>query len=231
MMEVVSRKLRLRVGEPASPRELMADWRQGGPAHLPDEPGSRYTGFQEIVDLAENALTAHYEGLKDLRNPTPEKDPASSWHLSLYDIFIRPSAETISGVLQQLGQTRIVFAFDECTQLGAAPRTGGIPILTAVNQITLIALQRMIKAGDKHHLGDVTIWYILLDTNSSIIDLAPQSLLAPSFRLGLNHTTLPPWLYLGFDQMRRMQQPVLTPNDALHISHLQFYGRPVSSYH
>ena len=49
--------------------------------------------------------------------------------------------------------------------------------------MTLIALQRIIKSFDAHPVEDLILWFLLLDTTSSIPDLLPQVPDVPSTRL------------------------------------------------
>ena len=96
--------------------------------------------------------------------------------------------------------------------------------------MSLIALQRIIKAGDKSVAHGVTIWYLLLDTNSSIFELAPSGSNSPSDRLIDHMVPLPVWPYLGFNQMVPAEygEDAATAGEALSIEHLKVYGRPVS---
>ena len=96
--------------------------------------------------------------------------------------------------------------------------------------MSLIALLRIIKASDKFDMQDITIWYLLLDTSSSVSDLAPFGPNASSFRLTKALSLLPPWTYLGFNQMVDVgHSKVKKPDDVLKVGHQKTYGRPVSS--
>lgn len=77
----------------------------------------------------------------------------------------------------------------------------------------------------------VPLWFLFLDTNSSVLELNPPSDLAQSTRLTRDHEPLPIWPYVGFHQIiaadRRANRVINTPREALLISHLKRYGRPV----
>jgi hypothetical protein len=98
--------------------------------------------------------------------------------------------------------------------------------------MSLIGLQRIIKAGDGYDRHGVTIWYlqVLLDTNLSIFDIAPVGPHAPSNRLTDEVRPLPIWPYIGFNQMvdPTHVEGIQTAADVLSLKHLKVYGRPVS---
>jgi hypothetical protein len=66
--------------------------------------------------------------------------------------------------------------------------------------MSLIALQRIMKAYDDF-VDEVHVWFLLLDTNSSLIDLTPLGKDAPSDRFEKGFRSLPAWPYVGFNQM------------------------------
>ena len=77
----------------------------------------------------------------------------------------------------------------------------------------------------------ITIWYVLLDTSSSVSDLAPYGPNSPSFRLTKELSLLPSWTYLGFNQMVDvdLSKGIKKPADVLRVNYQKAYGRPVSS--
>jgi len=163
----------------------------------------------------------------------PEEAPAN-YHRTLYSILCQPSISRLSKILKGAGFNRFVIAFDECSNLNLATenRTADdVYNLRPKWDMSLIALQRIIKAGDGFTSGDVTFWYLLLDTNSSIFDLAPAGPESPSDRLTHNLIPLPVWPYLGFNQMvpTRYTESIKTAAQVLSVKHLKAYGRPVSS--
>jgi hypothetical protein len=99
-----------------------------------------------------------------------------------------------------------------------------------VAYMTLIALQSMIKTIDQFQSSDVILWFLLLDTNSSIYDLTPWGDKATSKRLASDFRMPPPWPYVGFNQMvpKNIKDQIELPCKVLTIDYLKTYGRPVS---
>ena len=99
--------------------------------------------------------------------------------------------------------------------------------------MSLIALQRIIKVYDDF-VAEVPFWFLLLDTNSSVIYMAPLGKEAPSDRFENGYRSLPAWPYVGFNQMAKKDVFASTnetklPTDAHSMRHLKRYRRPVSS--
>jgi len=93
--------------------------------------------------------------------------------------------------------------------------------------MSLIALQCIIKAYDEF-VSKVPVWFLLLDTNSSIVDMTPFGKEAPSDRYEKGYKSLSTWPYIGFNQMAR-RDVLKFPTDVHYIQHLKLYGRPVSN--
>jgi hypothetical protein len=97
--------------------------------------------------------------------------------------------------------------------------------------MTLIALQRIIKAYDEF-VSDVLFWFLLLDTNSCVVDLFMGGKEYSSRRFHRGYISLPPWTFLGFNQMVEHTSTLLASEDihtrALSIKYLKTHGRPVS---
>lgn len=95
--------------------------------------------------------------------------------------------------------------------------------------MTLIALQRILKAADSFvgTFQPITFWFLLLDTTSSAHMLAPSGPQAASWRLTSTVVPLPPFVYLGFNQMAR-ELELKTAGQAMDLEHLKQFGRPVS---
>ncbi|KZT01802.1 uncharacterized protein LAESUDRAFT_450992 [Laetiporus sulphureus 93-53] len=90
--------------------------------------------------------------------------------------------------------------------------------------MSLIALQHIIKAADEFSFPHgVEFRYMLLDTNSSVYELAPSD--ASSYRLAGALQPLPVWCYVDFDQMRRDVE-LKSAEQALLIRFLAMFGRP-----
>ena len=211
--------------------DLMRDWELDNVIDV--ARSSRHTSFTEVATLAFERLTTGKDAIQGLRLPSPRPPDytrsVADWHNDLFSHFCLSSYLTLVEVLRKLGQEYLVFAFDECTQLGNPTKLSGDR--SPQMGMTLIALQRIIKSFDAYPAEDVTLWFLLLDTTSSIPDLLPQGPDAPSIRLTEGYIPLPPWPYVGFNQLVPKNHIVgfQKPSDAHHLGHLKHYGRPVSN--
>ena len=148
-----------------------------------------------------------------------------NYNRSLYHILYQPHTSRLSEIISRAGFNRFVIAFDECSKLNFRNNW------RRSSDMSLIALQRIIKAGDYFEAHGVSIWYLLLDTNPSIFGpMAPPVPPSPSDRLTRDLIPLPVWPYLEFNQMvpAMYSEGIRTTAQALSISHLKAYGRPVS---
>ncbi|KZT00627.1 uncharacterized protein LAESUDRAFT_764460 [Laetiporus sulphureus 93-53] len=92
--------------------------------------------------------------------------------------------------------------------------------------MSLIVLHRIIKAADQFAFPHgIEFWYMLLDTNSSLYELAPSGPDASSYRLAGALKPLPVWCYVNFDQMRRDVE-LKSAEQALLIRFLAMFSRP-----
>jgi hypothetical protein len=237
MMGIVASKLKAQATSNTSQgvagwnKDLMMDWQLDNPTDV--VKSSRHGCFTEVENLAFARLKSGKEAIKGMRllSPRPINYARSvaDWHNDLFEYFCLPSYQALVGVLRELGQEYFVFAFDECTELEN-------PVILSKDRksqmgMTLIALQRIIKSLDAFSKGDDTLWFLLLDTTSSIPDLLPHGPNAPSIRLTEGYIPLPPWPYVGFNQVVPKGHIVgfRKPSDAHYLEHLKVYGRPVSS--
>jgi len=209
---------------------LMTDWELDNAIDVAQS--SRYGSFAKVERLADEYLKTGKEAIQGLRLPSSRPHDYTrsvvDWHCDLFSHFCLSSYQRFAGVLRELGQEYFVFAFDECTQLGNPAKLSADRIPQV--GMTLIALQRIIKSFDAYPAEDITLWFLLLDTTSSIPDLLPQGPDAPSIRLTEGFIPLPPWPYVGFNQVVPKDHIVRIqkPSDALHLGHVKVYGRPVS---
>jgi hypothetical protein len=221
-MDVVTTKLTPRIGSGLSLKDMMSDWVLDTPADVINS--SRYRCFAEVANAANRRLSRSVE---DLRRMQTESSTVAGWHTLLFNHFCSAPATKLARVLKKLKQEYFVLAFDECSQLGIVEPISPSP--QSVLGMSLIALMRIIKAGDELDLKGVTIWYLLLDTNSSIFDMVPQGPNAPSNRLRTELAMLPPWSYLRFNQMVEAHHTanIQKPTHVLSVEFLKAYGRPV----
>jgi hypothetical protein len=231
-MHIVAEKLKVRDTSSSPLKDWMNDWDLDTPTH--PTRSIRHKSFLLVKNKAEHLLRTTQ--LQALRMPSPQigsPNPAVvDWHDDLYRVLCSPYAKELAQVLKRLQRTSFVIAFDECSYLGIQrPAEGTEPSRSPAWGKSLIALQRIIKAGDNADNHGVNFWYLLLDTNSSIFDLVPSGPNAPSSRLTQNLIMLPPWHHIGFNQMVNANhaQGIKTPADVLEVRHQQAYGRPVSN--
>lgn len=237
-MDVVADKLESRSLSTLSLVTLMEDWQLDDSESSNPTKSARHDCFLEVEARACKLLQT--EALGKLRDSVLGKDTAILWYETLYSKLCLPSAQKLLKLLDklQLDHRYFVLAFDECSEIGisASDDTGNpeedLWKLQAGG--SLIGLQRIIKAGDRYHVShdkcDITLWHLLLDTSSSISDLAPSGVTAVSSRLRNKLQVLPPWSYLGFNRMvdRNHTKKIKTPADVLTLKHQKPYGRPVS---
>ena len=151
-------------------------------------------------------------------------------------MFCLPSFEKLSQILKKRNVKRFLLAIDECSELNSnipVPVPGEKPYRAPLWVMSLIALQRIIKAYDEFVAG-VPVWFLLLDTNSSVINMAPLGKEAPSDRFEKGCRSLPAWPYVGFNQMAKKDifapaNEIKLPTHVHSLKHLKRYGRPVSS--
>lgn len=149
------------------------------------------------------------------------KAGAPEWHQKLFNYFCRAAFERLSSKIKDTGNDKFFLALDECTALKPAGADERAPL----KRISLIALQRILKAAEV--MSDpVCFWFLLLDTNSSVVMLLPSGPSAPSWRLLVDLAPLPPFVYLGFNQHLMLMRKE-KPSDSLSLGNLKNTGRPV----
>ncbi|OBZ66974.1 hypothetical protein A0H81_13300 [Grifola frondosa] len=151
-----------------------------------------------------------------------------TWHEELFTLLVKPSFDQLAEILAANNVNTFLVAFDECTQLDIIKKSPNIRRSTPPQWgMSLIALQRILKATDEFALPGVRFWFLLLDTNSSVTDLAPVGPNVPSYRLRSGFVPLPVWSCLGFDQLKPKRNDLpQTPQGAHFLEHLRRYGRP-----
>jgi hypothetical protein len=209
----------------------MDDWELTRPEN-PDE-SSRHDLFSSVVQQAQNSLLTVRETLLQQRPKSPTSKSPSSWHHSLFSNFCADSAEKLSLQLHKLHHDIFVLAFDECSALNSLNDSSDPPTpnYAPSTYMSLIALLRIIKAQDSFIYYGVKFWYPLLDTTSNMFVPLPSGRKAPSFRLTDSLRPLPPWLYLGFNQMVPTNYVISTmkASQFLTLERLKVFGRPVGT--
>ena len=224
-MAVVAEKIEARGDSAPQEGDWMYDWHLDSATNI--DNSRRHTYFAEVAAGAEKLLLSNFKvivetrvsyKMQDIAADATDLDSAPVWHKRLFKLLCHPSFEKLSQILKKRHVKWFVLAVDECSELSSTK-----PVL--------IALQRIIKAYDDF-VSEVPVWFLLLDTNSSIIDMSPLGKEAPSDRFEKGYRSLPAWPYVGFNQMAKKDVFVdkkKLPTDVHSMQHLKLYGRPVSS--
>ncbi|OBZ69610.1 hypothetical protein A0H81_10227 [Grifola frondosa] len=154
-----------------------------------------------------------------------------TWHCELFELLAKPYFDQLGKILSANNIGRFLIAFDECTRLEMAKETEETKRTkkTTAPQwgMSLMALQRILKASDAYTFSGARFWFLLLDTASYVTDFAPPGRNVSSFRLRRGFISLPIWSCLGFDQLKPEGQDLpRKPKDAHFLEHLKKYGRP-----
>ncbi|KAG6849106.1 hypothetical protein H0H93_011282 [Arthromyces matolae] len=235
LLEVVGEDLPNR----KSPEEFSQAWRSEAPYSTLSTLSSRQAHFERIRDLAKRKLLLHAEVLNKNRNlmpavkeaasPWPVNDPSYreemiqrvDWYKSVYDTLVKDHAQRIMEHLEKTQASEeksFILSFDECAELNLTT-----PHWYPQDKMTLLALRRLLKAGEDHN-----IWYVLLDTTSEIEHIIPVTgELAASFRRRTGLSPLPPYMYIYSNVMLdRLEETPATPKRTLRLDFLQHFGRP-----
>ena len=241
-MVVVAEKIKARGDSVSQVGDWMYDWRLDSAINIVDSP--RYACFAEVAARAEQLLLDNYKAIVDTRVSSNFQDiavddtidSALASHKRLFIMLCLPSFEKLSQILKKRNVKRFLLAIDECSHLNSnipVPLPGEKPYRAPLWGMSLIALQRIIKAYDEFVAG-VPVWFLLLDTDSSVIDMAPLGKEASSDRFEKDCRSLPAWPYVGFNQMAKKDifapaNEIKLPTHVHSLKHLKRYGRPVSS--
>ncbi|KAG6862985.1 hypothetical protein C0991_009003 [Blastosporella zonata] len=214
-MEVVGEQLSGDSG--ISPEDFSKIWK----VEVPDSSkvSNRELCFEKVRNAAKSKLESNAVSLEANRKtylgPTlPEGEEETNWFASIYKTLMKEPAQK---VVELCGDEPFIIAIDECVELDL-----GRISMEPQEAMSLPALHRMVKAGDKDN-----IWYIYMDTDSGVQPRTGD--LASSFRLRDAFVPLPPFPYFGFDLMADSAQTP-SPQDALKLDYLKHFGRPVSVF-
>jgi hypothetical protein len=238
-MAVVAEKIEAR----SAPHEgdWMYDWHLDSATNI--DNSRRHTYFAEVAARADRLLfdnctviveTRVSYTIQDIAADAANLDSAPVWHKRLFELLCYPSFENLSRILKNRHVKWFVLAVDECSEFNSTkpvPVSSPTPYRGPLWSMSLIALQRIIKAYDDF-VSEVPVWFLLLDTNSSVIDMTPLGKEAPSDRFEKGYRSLPAWPYVGFNQMATKDVFVdekKLPTDVHSMQHLKLYARPVSS--
>jgi len=144
------------------------------------------------------------------------------WVAKLYSILVDEFAKELDEDRRALGLSYFTLTFDEPSFLNFDLESGRNSSGNPVNRISLLAMQRIIKACD-----GLDFWFFMPDTTCEL----HGEFLDKGDMWNCQGTSmpLPPWPYLPFNVM--VPPPECLPNtplEALRLDRLQVYGRPVS---
>lgn len=184
------------------------------------------SGNQMEISAAISAVSSGSAAPLEATKGTPStsrKKGIGPWVQELHNVLVKPSAEALNQELTELGLSSFIFTFDECCLLNFTPRE------RAEDRITLLAMQRAIKACDR--LG---FWFLMLDTTAGLGDIYPNAdETANSWRLQNDFKPLPPFPFMPYDVMVPSPETLSKiPMHTLQLDNLCKYGRPLwSLYH
>jgi hypothetical protein len=222
LFDVVGEKLEAQSPNDTWTKDMMQVWRYDT---RPDvHNSSRHQCFAEVEARADVLLSENRTFLDEFYS-TSFWDGVSvgtvSWLKALVNHFCSLPAKRLAQVLRNFQQEYFILAFDECADLDdpwTYPDGKGM---------SLVALIRLFHVADALCVGDFTFWFLLLRRKVTIHHMSAES---PFFSSPWPaYPVLPPWTYLGFNQMvgRRHSVDIRRPSDALSMQHLKAYGRPV----
>jgi len=224
-MAVVAEKIEARGDSAPQEGDWMYDWHLDSATNI--DNSRRHTYFAEVAAGAEKLLLDNFKvivetrvsyKMQDIAADATDLDSAPVWHKRLFKLLCHPSFEKLSQILKKRHVKWFVLAVDECSELNSW-------------SMSLITLQCIIKAYDDF-ISKVPVWFLLLDTNLSVIDMSPLGKETPSDRFEKGYRSLPAWPYVGFNQMAKKDvfaDKNKLPTDVHSMQHLKLYGRPVSS--
>ncbi|EIM81087.1 uncharacterized protein STEHIDRAFT_150135 [Stereum hirsutum FP-91666 SS1] len=231
LMEVISETIDI------SKKDILADWDHPAPGE--EEQSSRRRLLQLAMARATTVLSTHTSWLESERewitrlkemssrtSTSPKKidfplTTSVDWHKILFQKFCTKGFNDLNDKLVALGHDTFFLTLDECAALGETTEPVDIDPLS---HITLIAMHRILKAADTLNTK-VQFWFLLLDTDPSRYLREPSGPRNSSSRLVRPLLPLPPFVYLGFNQMAHGIK-IRTAREALSIKHLQRFGRP-----
>jgi len=143
----------------------------------------------------------------------------------LFSALVEQSAKDLDEGRRALGLACFTFAFDESGLLNFSLESYRNPRAARVERITLLAMQRIIKACEGFEF-----WFFMPDTRFGLHEVyhAEDKDTPLKWRNQDDFRPLPPWPNLPFNAL--VPHPDFlpkTPFEALCLNHLRVYGRPV----
>jgi len=140
------------------------------------------------------------QNVKKGKNRKPVMMWTRSWVWTVYKILVKSHRKKLAETMERLNikEKSVILVFDECRALETASVDAENPYPRS--DMRLISLMRVFKAADEFETDGLRIFALLLDTSSSIFELAPRGPKAPSNRLRDPFIHLPIWHYFGFHE-------------------------------
>ncbi|KAN0061650.1 hypothetical protein ACQY0O_006577 [Thecaphora frezii] len=219
---------------------FLAAWFKVAAENIPDEPRTVQAIFDEnwvhsvlnqkptfvpnekrklMFDMVASGAASSVKNWKKIEDA---KENLEAMFKQLLEEPLRQFAQKIGSLEAVKQQTKehgcekplVLIAFDECTLLSEF-----------LSNFKLVHLRRCFR-----HIGTmrdlpVSVWLLLLDTNSTISDLCPTKTDDKSLR-ERTLRQLPPYYDMGFDVLEE-KAIAERPRDALKLDTLKYYGRPL----
>jgi hypothetical protein len=166
-MAVVAEKIEARGYNAPLDGDWLHDWHLDSATNILNS--RRHTYFAEVAARAEKLLLINSKiivetrvsyNMQDIAADADNLDSAPVWHKRLFKLLCHPSFEKLSRGLKERHVKWFVLAVDECSELNSTkpvPVSGPKPYRAPLWNMSLIALQRIIKAYDGF-VDDVPIW-------------------------------------------------------------------------
>ncbi|KAN0065019.1 hypothetical protein ACQY0O_001476 [Thecaphora frezii] len=182
-----------------------------------DQAFVQNTTRQRMFDLVASNAALY---VKDWQRIYPLNENLKAMFKQILEEPLRQFAQRIGSLEAVKQQTKqhgckkplVLIAFDECTLLSEF-----------LPKFQLLHLRRCFEHIIRMRDLPVTVWLLLLDTDSTISKTRSQKD-HPSFR-GFEPCYFPPYYAMGFDVQQKAKAP--RPRDALKLDTLKFYGRPL----
>ena len=150
--------------------------------------------------------------------------PLVTWCQKVYQTFCEKEAKALANTLKKHDHTHFVLGFDECSFLNCDNPVSN----KKATKMSLISMQRVIRAADRFPVDGFAFWYTFIDTNPTIFKLAPTREIPSSYRLSNYLDPLMPYTLTGFDQLAPCDDSV-APLDGFILERVQRFGRPLWS--
>ncbi|KZT20262.1 hypothetical protein NEOLEDRAFT_1140967 [Neolentinus lepideus HHB14362 ss-1] len=210
---------------PGTPISRWLDQFDLGPNYDYQHPelSRRHQTFEIVIERARQLLQDYLHIYSKINWPDRHE-----WLKATYQNLCAPAVGRLSAIMKEQSCHTVLIGFDECIFLnGKKPVVlGADPELR--QEMSLIAVRRVIKAADAYPTPSFKMWFTFIDTNPSVSGLVSlKGHLALSGRiLSGGPRLLPSWSLMSFNQLAPTE-PSATPGAAFEFDRLRMYGRPL----